>query len=410
MPEPSRPVTDWSAVRSWFPGLDDKVFLDSACVSLAPRQAREAIAAFVENVTMLPTADATEHHIILDDGRQQARAEAARLVGARPEEIALVESTTHGLNLAACGLPLSGGENVVLCDLEYLGVAAPWAARARETGFDLRFVRHREGRIEMEDVARAVDDNTRAICLSTVLWTNGFRLDLAALSRLARERGTLLVLDVIQHLGAMRLDLRETPADIVVCGGHKWLNAPFGCGFAYVGPEALVRLRPLMWGYLNLLPPEGGWGRLFATPGLTPIRRYEFVETAQRFETGGTSNYPGAYGLAASLRLFNEVGPAAIEERIGSLTDRLDAALRDAGFRIVTPAGRKSRAGILTFTASGDPAADEKILAALRRRRVCISQRYTNRVGGLRASVHFFNNEADVDALVREARRARDEG
>ena len=401
---------DWAQVRASFPGLEDKVFLDAACVSIAPRQARDAVVDFVDAVVRMPEADATRHHLLLDEGRRGARSEVAALIGASADEIALVESTSHGLSLLANGLPISGGENIVLCDLEYVGVVAPWAARARESGIDLRFVRNREGRIEIDDVARTIDDNTRAICLSSVQWSNGYRIDLTSLSALARDRGIFLVLDAIQQIGAIRLDVRETPVDAIACGGHKWLNAPFGCGFLYVRREILPDVRPSLSGYLNLVPPPEGWGRYFATPDITPLRRYEFATTAQKLDSGGTSNYPGSYGLAASLRLINGIGAPAIEERIHTLADRLFEGLLGAGFRLVSHREREHRSGIITFTAAGDAALDGRIVQRLRERHVCISQRYTSRVGGLRVSVHFFNNEDDIDTLVREAVRARDAG
>ena len=401
---------NWPAIRSWFPGLADKVFMDAAAVSLAPHQAREAIGRFLEWVVMVPSADATEHHIVLDEGRRNARREAAALIGASEDEIALVESTSHGLALAANGLPLRGGQNVILCDLEYVGVVTPWAVRARETGLDLRFVRNRAGRIEVEDVAAAMDGDTGVVCLSTVQWSNGFRLDLTALSALTRDRGVPLVVDAIQQLGAIRLDVRETPVDVIACGGHKWLNAPFGCGFLYVRRDFIPRVRPSLWGYLNLTPPQGGWGVYLATPEISPLRPYEFITTAQRLETGGTSNYPGACGLAAALAIINGIGAAAIEGRIHALVDRLIDGLLGRGFRLVSPRERGCRSGIVTFTASGDAALDGRIVDRLRKKRVCVSQRYTSRVGGVRVSVHFFNDEDDVDTLVREAARARDEG
>jgi len=401
---------DWAAVRASFPGLADKVFMDAACVSLAPAQARDAIRDFLDRIVSMPSVDATEHHILLDAGRRRAAKEAAALLGASEDEIALVESTTHGLALTANGLDVTGDDNVVLCDLDFIGVSTPWAVRSKETGCDLRFVRNREGRIETADIAKAIDGRTKAIVLSSVLWSSGQRLDLEAISAMAAASGAALVLDVIHQLGALPLDVRVVAADAVVCGGHKWLNAPFGCGILYVRKSSFAKFRPSLWGYLNLEPPEGGWGVYFASPDISLMRRYDFVNEARRMETGGTANYPGAYGLAASLALINATGPRAIEARIRSLSTRLIEGLDAESFRLVSPRAEKERSGIVVFTASGDAALDGRIVARLRQRRVCISQRYTNRVGGLRASVHFFNDEADVDALVREAARARAEG
>jgi selenocysteine lyase/cysteine desulfurase len=138
------------------------------------------------------------------------------------------------------------------------------------------------------------------------------------------------------------------------------------------------------------------------------VRSYEFVLAAQRFEIGGTSNYPGNVVLAAAVQLLLDVGPAAIAEHIRRLRGVLIERLRSAGATVVSPDGDGEWSGIVTFTLGDGPARDAAFLARLRQRRILISQRYTAGVGGLRVSVHFFNNEDDVRQLaeaVAEERR-----
>src|SRR5438552_1951090 len=120
------------------------------------------------------------------------------------------------------------------------------------------------------------------ILLSSVQWSNGFRADLAAFSELARQRDVILVVDAIQQLGAIGLDIGRTPVDFLVCGGHKWLNAPVGRGFMYVHPRMVDRFEPAGWGYLNIDPPpqlsgssaneRQGWAEYFATPDIPAVR------------------------------------------------------------------------------------------------------------------------------------------
>ena len=116
---------DLAAARQSFPALREKVFLDAATVSLAPVQAKQAIAAFVESAVMCLERDASTHHVAMDERRLAAVTEAARLLNADEDEIALVESTTHGLNVAALALPLSPDDNVLVSDLEIPQVALP---------------------------------------------------------------------------------------------------------------------------------------------------------------------------------------------------------------------------------------------------------------------------------------------
>jgi selenocysteine lyase/cysteine desulfurase len=390
---------DIAAVRNQFPGLQDKTFLDAACVSLAPRVAVEAIQSFLEMALYCPGHSSTQQHIAMDERRAAARPQAARLINASEDEIALVESTTHGLSIAAAALPLQQGDRVVLCDLEFLQLAVPWCQQQKAIGIEIDVVPHRHGMIRVEDIAERITAKTKVVAISSVQWTNGFRCDLNTLSALCRDRGVWLVVDAIQHLGAMPLDVQETPVDILACGGHKWLNAPFGTGFLYIRRDAMPRLRPPLAGYLSLETPPGGWGHYFQTPSTTPVREYRFVEHARRYEIGGTANYPGAIGLAASLQLINDLGPARIAERIYQLTDHLIAGLQTLGVEMVTPLQREHRSGMVTFSVGSA----EKNLALMERlldHQVLVSVRYTSHVGGVRVSCHFYNLIEDVDRLL----------
>ncbi len=391
---------DLPAARSLFPGTQGRVFLDAACISLMPRPAEEALRRLGQDLLTCPARDASAHHIALDHTADLPRREAARLIGARPEDLALVESTTQGLQAVAAAVPLARGDGVLVGETEFLGLGVPWIGRQEAEGFHVETVPHRDGRLLVDDFARRIDSRTRLILLSSVQWNNGFRADLAGFSQLARDRDVVLVVDAIQQLGAVGLDVGRTPVDFLVTGGHKWLNAPAGRGFLYIDPRRRERLRPPARGYLTIAEPEEGWAAYFATPAIPAVRPYAFAETARAFEIGGTANYPGNVVLGAALALINELGIAAIEEHVFRLTDLLIDRLRAAGMTVVSPPGRTERSGIVTFTRGRGPAEDTACLGRLLDRGILISQRYTAGVGGLRVSVHFFNNEDDIRQLV----------
>lgn len=386
-------------VREQFPALQKKIFLDAACVSLAPQVAVEAISNFLEMTLWCPERSSTLHHIAMDDMRLGAREEIARFIHAREDEIALVESTTHGLNIAAEALPLERGDHVLLCDLEFMEVALPWCQKRDRGEIEIDVVPNYRGRIRVEDVAAQITPRTKVVAISSVQWSNGYRIDLNALSRIARDAGVWLVVDAIQQLGAFPIDVVETPVDFLACGGHKWLNAPFGEGFLYVRREVLPRLRRPLAGYLSLEPPAGGWGDYFQTPSITPVRDYRFVEEARVFEIGGTANYPGAVGLAASIKLLNDLGTPQIAARILGLTDQLIAGLSRIGVELMTPLAAGNRSGIITFTL-GSPERNLSLMEHLLERKVMVSVRYTSGVGGVRVSCHFFNSAEDVARLL----------
>ena len=384
--------------RQHFPGLLDKVFLDAACVSLAPRPAVEAISKFLDLAMVCPFDSSTQHHIFMDEMRAAARPAVARLINAYEDEIALVESTTHGLSLAANAIPLVSGDRILLSDLEFLEVAVPWTQKKKD-GVEIDIVPNRNGEVRAEDFSDRVTPHTRVIVLSAVQWTNGYRCDLAAFSRLCHDRNLWLVVDAIQQIGAIPLDVRQTPVDVLACGGHKWLNSPFGCGFLYLNRNALPRLNPPLPGYLSVQDPPGGWGEYFQTPKITPVRDYEFVPTARRYENGGTANYPGAVGLAASLKLMGEVGEENIAAHIYSLTDQLLAGLDKLPVSIVTPQARDNRSGIVTFSV-GSGEENVRLMNRLLEKRILVSVRYTSSVGGIRVSCHLYNSPEDIAALL----------
>ncbi len=386
-------------VRREFPALQTQVFLDSACVSLAPQRAIEKLRTFLNMAAYCPSGSSTQHHLDMDALRSAARPQLAQLINASEDDMALVESTTHGLNLVANAIPLERGDRVLICDLEFLEVALPWVQKRAEIGIAIDSVPNRAGQILIEDIEAAITLRTKVVAISSVQWSNGFRCDLDALARLCRERDVFLIVDAVQQIGAIPLDVTRTPVDAIACGGHKWLMAPFGCGFLYLSKDFRAQAKPPLAGYLSVVEPEGGWGTYFRTPSVAPVREYEFVDDARRWETGGTANYPGAIALAESVGLINDVGIEKVGNHILSLTDHLIDRLKQQGIQVVTPEDRRYRSGIVTFTL-GNVEDDIALTNFLQQHKVLVSVRYTSGVGGVRVSSHLFNISEDLDRLL----------
>ena len=252
------PVTNALIARAALPRILDKVFLDAACVSLAPRPAVDAIQKFLDLAMVCPHESSTAHHIFMDEMRAAARPAVARLINAHDDEIALVESTSHGLSLAASAIPLERGDRVLISDLEFMEVAIPWVQKRKE-GIEIDVVPNQSGEVRIEDIASHLTPRTRVISVSTRAVDQRFRLDLAGIKQAMPGARNLAGADAIQQLGAMPLDVRATPVDILACGGHKWLNSPYGCGFLYVNREALPKLYPPLAGYFRsrIRPADG---------------------------------------------------------------------------------------------------------------------------------------------------------
>lgn len=401
-------VGEWDEerVRQAFPGaMRPRVYLDTATHGLASSRALEAVEEVARIVGTGALRSATEDVTHLMGSMQRARVEVATLIGATADEIALVESTTHGLKIAAEMIAPRPGERVLIDTLEFMGVAVPWCHLASHRGFEVVPVPHQDGAVTPEMFMKLADERTRAIVLSSVQEVNGWRTDLATLARFCRQHDIWLVVDGIQHVGALRFDVRELGVDVLACGGHKWLTSPFGTGFLYVRRERLEAFEPALRGYLSVVEPAEGWDRFLERPDKTPFKPYRFAGGASKLEVGGTPNFAGIRALEASVALLNSLGRERIDRWVRQLADELARGLEAVGATVVSPRDDAHCSGIVVFTVPGGLERMRELKEALLDERIQVSLRHNSGVGGIRASVHLYNTREDVRKLVEQVDR-----
>jgi cysteine desulfurase / selenocysteine lyase len=381
-PAGPRSLSDLDSLRrTEFPWslTGDQLYLNHASTGPLPRRTVEAVAGFTAKRAEPWRLSQEEQFAVLDRGRELV----ARLVGGRPGEVALMVNTGYGINLAASALPLRRGDVVLSFDREFPANVYPWMARGRD-GVRLELIPCIDG---LPDEARLLEEigrpEVRAVAISWVQFANGWVADLAAIGRRCRERGVWLVVDAIQGVGARELDLGAVEADIVACGGQKWLLSPWGTGFVWVR-DGLVR---------ELEPASVGWMSVQGSDDFTRLVDYELAwrDDARRFEMV-TLPFQDFAGLDASLELLLELGPAAVASRIAMLTGRIaDWARGHDGVRLVTPPER--RAGIVSLAPAGDA-------ATVSRRMEAAGVAHSLREGAIRLSPHCYNTEAEVDRAL----------
>jgi cysteine desulfurase / selenocysteine lyase len=319
----------------------------------------------------------------------EVREVAARFVGAHQDEIAMVRSTTEGINLVAEGLDWRTGDNVVTLADEFPSNQYPWLNQAWR-GVETRRVPTDEGRVDLDRLAQACDGRTRVVSISWVGYVSGWRNDLAAAAEIAHRHGALFFLDAIQGLGAFPLDVAGTPVDFFSADGHKWMLGPEGAGLFYIRREHLDRLRPI----------GVGWNSVAHARDFTRIE-LAFRPGAERFE-GGAPNSVGFIGLGASLEMLAGFGAREIGERILAVTDHACQELRRIGAVLYSYRDERERcSGIVTFEVPG--------LDSRETRRVCLERKValSFRSGRLRISAHAYNNEEDVARLIEVIEIAR---
>ncbi len=362
-----------------FPWTAATIYLNNASIGPIPERTRLALEAFNAKRTaphLLPDRDVFP---MLD----AARAAAARLIGAGAAEIALMPSTSAGLNVAARALPLASGDVVLVSDREFPANVHPWLALRRQ-GIVVEIVPVTPEGFPDEDrlAERLADPRVRALAVSFVQFSNGYKADLARLGAACRAHGAWLVVDAIQGLGASPLDVREVPVDLLACGGQKWLLAPWGSGFLYVRRELVARLEPVAVGWLAV---EG-------TDDFANLLRYDhrLRPDARRFELSNA--FQDHLGFATSLALLLELGVAAVDAYTRSLGEPLIAWARRRGFRVVSPAEGPHRSAIVCL-ALPDPAGAHR---RLRQAGVVCSLRE----GALRFAPHFYNTVEEIERAV----------
>lgn len=394
-------------VRQLFVGVKDKTFLDSAALGLAPITAQQAIAKFLDLVVHCPARDIPEHHTAIDDMKNNAIVEAATLLNTSSDNLALIENTSHGLNIAANSIPFTPQDEVMICDTEYLQVAIPFVKKHEAKKLKLIPVSAEEkGRFRFSDFERAITKNTKAICLSSVQWCTGQRTFSAQIGDACRSNNIWLIIDGIQELGALNSDTNLRYCDFYIAGGHKWLNSPYGCGIMYMSERA-QQLEPPTYGYLNLPVPTEGWGTYFQQPTQSPFRDYQFPASAKSFSSGGTGNFPGAIGLAESIKIVNQLGREKVHSRVLQLTRFLREELYKQDIRVISSGEDDDLSGITIFRIFDKREQDLRALEHFRSQRIFLSMRYTNDCGGLRAATHFFNDEEDILRLCAAVKSLR---
>lgn len=313
----------------WLDQFDEAPgYLDFARVGPPSRAVVEESTA---SLTQLATASmSTVDDLMANDAR--ARAAVARLCGADAERVILLPHTSQGLFQAAFSVP--AGEALV-SPAEFPANTYPWARAAQAGRLTVRWLPG--GPVTPETVAAMLTPATTVVSVSAVDFRTGYRADLEALRAAVGDR--LLVVDGIQAVGVV--DEPWEVADVLVCGGQKWLRAGWGTGFAVLSDRALDRMTPLLSGWTG--------ARDSAT---FDDELHELAPGAQSWSVTHLSPVT-AGALARAVELIEEIGLPVITHRITDRVADLEETLRSAGAEIVSASDR--RAGILAFRMPGRP-------------------------------------------------------
>lgn len=366
--------------RSLFPHTKDVTYFNSASYGPFSTLVKDAVD---ENINIRMKADYDDSHDAFVV-RDYLREGYAKLIGADTSEVGLSLNTSFGLNIAAFGLPLEAGDEVLLSDIEFPAQVYAWRAASEERGIKIKFLKSKDLCFDINEVEKNITDKTKVLAVSFVQFFNGYKNDLQALSDICKKHNLYFIVDGIQGMGVEPIDVHKLNIDIFSSGCQKWMLSPQGCGFFYIKEELRDRLKKPFMSWLGV-----DWKMKFSD-----LFKYDlpYFDSSQRFELGYYAVL-NLYGMKASLSIFQDLGIHNIQQHNYELINRFENFLSQSDYYSVTSTlDEKHRSSIITFTCPNY----RDVQQFLVKNKVIV----VPREGSVRVSVHLFNNENDIDRLT----------
>jgi selenocysteine lyase/cysteine desulfurase len=373
--ERERPVlTDQmiSVLRSRFPILREKTYLYNCSQGALSDAVEEGMREYAASwrTSSSPWDEWMQAYDAL-------RGEFARFINAEPDEVAIVTSASAGINPIASALTFGQRNRVVMSEYEFPTMGHIWLAQ-RPRGAEIQFLDGVENRVSTEAYERVIDERTCIVPLTHVSFLNGFRSDVAAVSRIAHANGALVFLDGYQDCGTRPLDVKALDVDFFVTGTLKYMLGPPGLGFLYVRRELVKRLTPTVTSWMSQRD-------VFAFR----TKHLELAAAARRFE-GGTPPIPNIYQARPALDLLVRTGMENVAAQIECLTRAFLQGVHDLRIESKTPA---DSVGPLVVLRSRDAAL---LVDKLTARGIVTS----SRLDGVRFAFHVYNTMDDIHTAL----------
>lgn len=385
-----------ASVRADFPSVLKETYLNSASMHPVGTFTADAIKKVVDYRLYGAGGGGTDFNARM---QEELKAKYGAMINAKASEIAYVANTSDGENVVVMGLfsrldgdpstrsttgftgssnSLRAG-NIVIDELHFT-TSLYMYKELEKKGVELRIVKHKNWAIDPEDMAKAIDKNTKLVSVAMVSNVNGFMHDVKAVTSIAHARGALVFADIIQAVGAVPVDVKALGLDFASAGTYKWLMGERGIGFLYVREDLQGTVLPTTrYGHRQV----SNFNRAQLT--------WEPMPGAARYETGGIPVMMAA-AVNAGIDYVNKCGLTNIRAHAKQLTDRLQKELPPLGYKPLTPI--ETQTPILAFELK-DAAATTKMLQAGH-----VAATVIGNENRLRLAVSVFNTHEDIDRVV----------
>ncbi|MBT6095660.1 MAG: aminotransferase class V-fold PLP-dependent enzyme [Rhodospirillaceae bacterium] len=330
--------------------------------------------------------DRKYHPWDIDASATPAEAEKLRglfagLIGAKAGDVAIVNSTSYGIETAARNVALAAGQKILMVQDQFPSNVLSWRHLATEKGGEMAFVPRPTDGDWTAAILGHLDGDVAIAALPPCHWSDGSSLDLVAIGARCREVGAAFVIDATQVIGAKPFYVNEIQPDFVACSGYKWLCCPYTLGFLYAAPHR-QNGTPLEFHRWNHEEPNA-----VATETGYPA---DYNSGARRYDMGEINNFIHMPMAVAALTQVAEWTPAAIQNYLTPLTDAVAEGAEARGW--VVPV-RGKRVGHYIGMVPPQTLSPEIVPRLQREANVHVSQRGA----GVRVSPHLFNDGTDIE-------------
>ncbi|HXV15748.1 MAG TPA: aminotransferase class V-fold PLP-dependent enzyme, partial [Gemmatimonadaceae bacterium] len=365
--------------RSEFPILDKTTYLISNSLGPMPRTVPGKLAEYAEDWGGLGVKAWAKGwwEKPVDVGN-----EIAPLLNAERDTVVMMPNVTIAQSAVASAMDFSGSrDTIVMTDLDFPSVKYAYEALAKRFGARVVVVRSDDGiSIDEGRLLEAIDERTKLVAISHVLFKSAFINDADAICAHAHQMGALVSLDAFHSVGIVPVDVQKSGVDFLTGGVLKWLcGGPGGC-FLYVSPKVRDTLDPALTGWQAHARPFAFEERMEYTPG--PFRWLN-----------GTPVIPALYAAAEGVKIVRRAGVEAIREKSIRQTARLIELADERGFRVFAPRDPARRGGTVAI----DVPNGYEVAQVLLSREILVDYR----VGaGIRAAPYFFNTDSEIELLI----------
>jgi selenocysteine lyase/cysteine desulfurase len=306
----------------------------------------------------------------------------AKLVGGSKENVALVPSTSYGIQIAANNLPIKSGGKIVVLAEQYPSNIYPWRELVKSGSGSIVTVARPPDGGWTKGILDAIDSKTSIVSLPQCHWTDGSWIDLHEVSKKCQKVGAALVLDLTQSLGAAPFKVSEIEPDFLVAASYKWLFGPYGLTYLYVHDR-----------WLDGRPIEFNWVNRLGSENFANLVQYQdlYQPGARRFDVGQKTNLVLMYSAAAALEQVLKWGVDHIALSLRKVTNDIAARAHALGLSVYVSENRCGHMIGLRFSNDLPPG----LIAALTKEKIFVSQRGN----ALRVAPHLYNSAEDIDRL-----------